>query len=128
MKEKREKRLEKEFAKLIYEFLSTQVKNPEITEMFSISGVKVTSDLEEAFVYVSVYSTNPTLKNKTFEAIKQSSPLVRKFLAKEMRIRTVPKINFLPDNSFEYGERIDRIISGFTYGDHDDDNWFCKGT
>lgn len=120
MKEKREKRLEKEFAKLIYEFLSRQVKNPNITEMFSISGVKVTSDLEEANVYVSVYSTNPTLKEKTFNAILDEAASVRKFLAKEMRIRTVPKINFMHDDSFEYGEKIDRIISGFTYGEEDD--------
>lgn len=120
MKEKREKRLEKEFAKLIYEFLSTQVKNPYITEMFSISGVKVTSDLEEASVYVSVYSTNENLKKATFNAITEEAASVRKFLAKEMRIRTVPKINFIPDTSFEYGEKIDRIISGFTYGDDDD--------
>lgn len=122
MKEKREKRLEKEFAKLIYEFLSTQYKNPQLTEMFSISGVKVTSDLEEAFVYVSVYSTNLALKAQTFEAICQSQKDVRKFLAKEMRIRQVPKINFLSDNSFEYGEKIDRIISTFTYGEDNDDN------
>lgn len=120
MKEKREKRLEKEFAKLIYEFLSTEVKNPNITEMFSISGVRVTSDLEEAFVYVSVFSVNPTLKENTFNAIKESAPLVRRFLAREMRIRTVPEINFISDTSFEYGEKIDRIISGFTYGDDDD--------
>lgn len=120
MKEKREKRLEKEFAKLIYEFLSRQVKNPNVTEMFSISGVKVTSDLEEANVYVSVYSTNPTLKEKTFNAILEEANAVRKFLAKEMRIRTVPKINFMHDDSFEYGEKIDRIISGFTYGEEDD--------
>lgn len=120
MKEKREKRLEKEFAKLIYEFLSTQVKNPYITEMFSISGVKVTSDLEEASVYVSVYSTNENLKKATFNAITEESASVRRFLAKEMRIRTVPKINFIPDTSFEYGEKIDRIINGFTYGDDDD--------
>ncbi len=122
MKEKREKRLEKEFAKLIYEYLSTEVKNPDITEMFSVSGVRVTSDLEEAFVYVSVYSANSALKEKTFNAIKDSSMQVRKFLAKEMRIRQVPKINFLPDTSYEYGEKIDRIISGFTYGDHDDES------
>lgn len=120
MKEKREKRLEKEFAKLIYEFLSTQVKNPYITEIFSISGVKVTSDLEEATVYVSVYSQNENLKKKTFEAICDSATLVRRYLAKEMRIRTVPKINFILDASFEYGEKIDRIINGFTYGDDND--------
>ncbi len=121
MKEKREKSLEKEFAKLIYEYLFSRVKNPDITEMFSVTGVRITSDLEEAFVYVSVYSANAALKEKTFNAIKDSAYGVRKFLAKEMRIRQVPKINFLPDTSFEYGEKIDRIISEFTYGEHNDE-------
>ncbi|MBQ3166553.1 MAG: 30S ribosome-binding factor RbfA [Clostridia bacterium] len=122
MKEKREKRLEKEFAKIIYELLTTRIKNPNITEMFSISGVKVTSDLEEAYVYVSVFSTNKALQERTFQAIKDSSFDVRKLLAKEMRIRTVPKINFILDTSMEYGEKIDRIISGFSYGEHNDDD------
>ena len=122
MKEQREKRLEKEFAKIIYELLTTRIKNPNITEMFSISGVKVTSDLEEAYVYVSVFSTNKALQERTFQAIKDSSFDVRKLLAKEMRIRTVPKINFILDTSMEYGEKIDRIISGFSYGEHNDDD------
>ncbi len=120
MREPREKRLEKEFAKLIYEFLSTGAKNPDITEMFSITGVRITHDLKESFVYVSVFSTDEEAKKRTFEAIKESSPKVRKFLASEMRIRQVPVIHFLQDTSFEYGEKIDRIISGFTYGDDDD--------
>ena len=90
--------------------------------MFSISGVKVTSDLEEAYVYVSVFSTNKALQERTFQAIKDSSFDVRKLLAKEMRIRTVPKINFILDTSMEYGEKIDRIISGFSYGEHNDDD------
>jgi len=121
MKEPREKRLEKEFAKLIYEFLSKGAKNPDLTEMFSITGVKITHDLKESFVYVSVFSTDEDAKKRTFEAIKESSPKVRKFLAGEMRIRQVPVIHFLPDTSFEYGEKIDRIISGFTYGENNDD-------
>lgn len=120
MKEKREKRLEKEFAKLIYEFLSTEYKNPDITEMFSVSGVRVTSDLEEAFVYISVFSTDRSKKETTFRAISDSAPKTRNFLAKVMHIRQVPKINYLEDNSSEYGEKIDRIISSFTYGDSND--------
>ena len=54
MRVKREKRLEKEFQKLIYEILTTRIKNYDITEMFSITDVTVTSDLEQANVYVSV--------------------------------------------------------------------------
>ena len=122
MKEKREKRLEKEFRKLIYEILSTRIKNYDITEMFSVTDVRVTSDLEEADVFVSVFSANKEKAQKTFDAIKSSAGEVRKILSKEMRIRTVPKLNILKDESAEYGAKIDRIISSFTYGDDGGEN------
>ena len=117
MKEKREKRLEKEFRKNIYEILTTRVKNYDMTEMFSVTAVTVTSDLEEADVYVSVFSANDEKAEKTFAAIVASAGEVRKILSKEMRIRTVPKLNFKKDGSAEYGARIDKIISTFTYND-----------
>ncbi len=122
MKEKREKRLNSEMQKLIYEILTTKIKNPYITEMFSVTDVSVTADLETADVYISVYSTNADRKKATFEAIFASSSQVRYELGKLMRIRYVPELRFKMDNSSEYGEKIDKIISGFTYGDNDDEN------
>ena len=121
MKEKREKRLEKEFRKNIYEILSSRIKDPDITEMFSVTDVFITSDLEEATVYISVFSVDKEKAGKTFEAIKAAAGEVRTILSREMHIRTVPRLKFLKDESGEYGERIDKIISGFTYGEHDDD-------
>ncbi len=122
MKEKREKRLNSEMQKLIYEILTTKIKESGITEMFSVSSVLVSNDLEHAKVYVSVFSTDEAKKQATFEAIKASAPQVRYELGKVMRIRYIPKLEFLQDESFEYGARIDKIISGFTYGDNNDDN------
>ncbi len=122
MKEKREKRLEKEFRKLIYEIITTKLKNYDITEMFSISSVTVTSDLEESNIYVSIFSTNKEKAEKTFNAIKDSAGEIRKILSREMRIRTVPKLNFYLDNSQEYGAKIDKIISGFTYSNQGEEN------
>ena len=117
----REKRLEKEFRKLIYEILTTRIKNYDITEMFSVSEVRVTSDLEEADVYVSVFSADKERAEKTFAAIVASAPEVRRMLSKEMRIRTVPKLRFKKDESAEYGAKIDKIISTFTYNNQNDD-------
>lgn len=120
MKEKREKRLNSELQKLIYSILTTKIKNPYITEMFSISGVEVTSDLENATAFVSIYSANSKASEETFNAICESAPQVRKELGNLMRIRYIPKIHFKLDISQEYGEKIDRIISGFTYGEHNE--------
>ena len=124
MKVKREQRLNSEFQKEIYDILKNKVKNHDITEMFSILEVDVTNDLKYAKVYVSIFSTNPERKQKTFNAICESAKFVRGELAKIMRIRTVPELKFVMDTSSDYGNKIDKIISGFTYntpeGEEDD--------
>lgn len=122
MKEKREKRLNSELKKLIYSILTTKIKNPNITEMFSITGVEVTSDLERADVYVSILSTNSQRAQATFYAIFESASQVRHELGKVMRIRYIPQICFKQDNSAEYGAKIESIISGFTYHTSGDDD------
>lgn len=124
MKVKREQRLNSEFQKEIYDILKNKVKNHDITEMFSILEVDVTNDLKYAKVYVSIFSTNAERKQKTFNAICDSAKFVRGELAKIMRIRTVPELKFIMDTSSDYGNKIDKIISGFTYntpeGDEND--------
>ena len=121
MKEKREKRLNSEFQKEIYSILKNKIKNPAISEMFSISEVDVTNDLKHAKVFVSVFSTDKVKAQATFEAICASAKAVRMELSKTMRIRTVPELHFVTDNSTDYGNKIDKILSTLTYVTSADD-------
>lgn len=121
MKEKREKRLNSEFQKEIYSILKNKIKNPAISEMFSISEVDVTNDLKHAKVFVSVFSTDKVKAQTTFEAICASAKAVRTELSKTMRIRTVPELHFVTDNSTDYGNKIDKILSTLTYVTSADD-------
>lgn len=119
MKEKREKRLNSEMRKLIYEAL-TDIRPAGMTEMFSVSSVNVTSDLEHADVYISVFGLDKEKSRRTFEAICAESGAVRRELGKMMHVRRIPELRFKLDESAEYGEKIDRIISGFDTGDKND--------
>ena len=121
MKERREKRLNSEFQKEIYSILKNKIKNPAISEMFSISEVDVTNDLKHAKVFVSVFSTDKVKAQATFEAICASAKAVRTELSKTMRIRTVPELHFVTDNSTDYGNKIDKILSTLTYVTSADD-------
>ena len=121
MKEKREKRLNSEFQKEIYSILKNKIKNPAISEMFSISEVDVTNDLKHAKVFVSVFSTDKAKAQVTFEAICASAKAVRTELGKTMHIRTVPELHFVTDNSTDYGNKIDNILSTLTYVTSPDD-------
>lgn len=48
-------KLNSEFQKNIYEVLSKSVKDPRITEMFSVTKVETDKELTLAKVYISVY-------------------------------------------------------------------------
>ena len=122
MKEKREKRLNSEFKKEIYELLTTKVKDVRLTEMFSITSVNVTPDLKQAKVYISILSFNEERKNATFEAIKASAGFVRREISSRMHIRTVPEFTFLMDTRAEYGEKIDKILNEIHKNGNGDEN------
>lgn len=106
----RSDRLNGEFQKEIYEIITRRLKNPLITEMFSITAVDTSRDLSYAKVYVSVFSKDEEKKNTTFEAIKADAKKIRYELAKTVRTRTVPELNFVTDTSMDYGDKMDKLF------------------
>ena len=105
-----------ELKRSIYEILSKKVKSQELTEMFSIVKVDTDKELTYAKVYVSVFSADKEKADKTFEAIKDSENFVRQCLFKEMRIKSVPQIVFLKDDSMEYSQKIEKMLSSLEGG------------
>lgn len=116
----RNDRLNGEFQKEIYEIISRRIKNPLVTEMFSILRVDSSRDLSYAKVYVSVYSTNEEKKKATFEAIKGDAKKIRYELSKVIRARTVPELNFILDDSMEYGDKMDKLFKSINEGEKRD--------
>ena len=113
----RNDRLNGEFQKEIYEIISRRLKNPLVTEMFSILRVDCSRDLSSAKVYVSVYSKNEEKRKNTFDAIKADAKKIRFELAKVIRARTVPELNFILDDSMEYGDKMDRLFKSINEGE-----------
>ncbi len=120
VKVSRNDRLNSEFKKEIYEIISRKLKNPLVTEMFSVTKVDSSRDLSHAKVYISVFSTNQEKKNLTFEAIKGDAKKIRYELAKVIRARTVPELHFFIDNSMEYGDKMDKLFKSINQGEKRD--------
>lgn len=110
MKVKRSERLSGEYKKAVYEIITKKLKNPYITEMFSITDVEATSDLSYAKVYVSVYSTDAEKKQRTFGEIASSAKQIRHELAKMMQSRTVPELKFYLDGTMDYSEKMEKLF------------------
>ena len=106
----RTNKLNSEFKRLIVEILTKKVKDPRITEMFTILDVDTDKELATAKVYVSVYSTDTEKATQTYLAIKENEPFVRREISRTMHIRKVPEFNFILDTSMAYGQKISEML------------------
>ena len=116
----RNDRLNGELQKEIHEIISRRLKNPLVTEMFSVLRVDCSRDLSYAKVYLSVYSRDEEKKKTTFEAIKGDAKKIRYELARVIKARTVPELNFILDDSMEYGDKMDKLFKKINQGESSD--------
>ena len=91
-------------------FIRNEAKIPSINSKFiTVTEVRMTPDLKTARVYVIPFSGGIDTK-ETVKILTEYSHLVRKALSKRLDIKFLPKLTFVEDNSFEYAEKIERII------------------
>lgn len=114
MKPSRTERLDSEYRKQIAAILAGPLKNhdPRITGIVSVTEADVAPDLKTAKIYVSVYATNEEAQKNTFRAIVENAGFIRHELSLVMRMRTVPALTFLPDESMAYGSKMDELLAG----------------
>ena len=90
-------------------FIRNEAKIPSInTKIITVTEVRMTPDLKTARVYVIPLGGTDT--KETVRILTEYSHLVRKALSKRLDIKFLPKLNFVEDNSFEYAEKIEKII------------------
>ena len=114
----RNDRLNGEFQKEIYEIISRKLKNPLVTEMFSVTRVDASRDLSHAKVFISIYSTSEEKKTATFNAIAGDAKKIRYELAQVIRARTVPELHFFLDDSMEYGDKMEKLFKSISEGEN----------
>ena len=87
--------------------LETEVKDRGI-EFVTITAVKTTSDLSFSKIYVTIL--NDERREEIMKSLKGASGFIRKELANRIEVRHIPKLEFIYDESIEYGNRIEDKI------------------
>lgn len=116
MSKLREARIDGEFRRALGELLLTEIKDPRMSRMASVSKVSVTQDLKYAKVYVSIYDT-PEKVASTMEALESAEPFLRAKLNEMIRLRRMPVMTFVHDDSIEYSAKISKLIDEVTAKD-----------
>jgi ribosome-binding factor A len=94
--------IKQELARLI----QTELRDPRLG-MVSVTGVEVSRDLAHASVYVTVLGAEPKV---ALAVLDKASGLLRSFLAKQLQLRTTPKLKFHYDESVDKGRQLSALI------------------
>ena len=109
MASQRAQRVAETIHKEISNLLIKGLKDPRIG-FVTITSVDVTSDLRQAKIYYTLMGSQDD-RDQTRSGLDSSSSYIRQQLGKVLRLRYVPEIHFIYDASFDYGQRIEKLLS-----------------
>lgn len=107
----------------IQEFIKQEVSRIILQELkdprlgfVTVTDVRITGDLREATVYVSLFSRDEEKKN-TLAALAKANGFIRSEVGKRLGIRYSPQIGFKEDQSLDYGMKIEKILHTIDNGE-----------
>lgn len=113
-------RINSEVAHELSKLISQEIKDPRISPLTSVVAVDVTPDLKQAKVYVSVFGDEEK-KKETYEGLKSAASHLRSMLAKNINLRNTPMLEFIMDQSIEYGVNMTKLINDVNKNNNDAD-------
>lgn len=102
-------RINGEVLKELSNIIRGEIKDPRINPMTSIVSVEVAPDLKTCKAYISVLGDEDSQKD-TIAGLKSAEGYIRRTLAKNLNLRNTPQIQFILDQSIEYGVNMSKLI------------------
>ncbi len=106
MANQRNLRVAEQILQELASILMREMKDPRVVGV-TITAVNVTTDLEHAKVWFTVYGNDPDVARK---GLGSAAGFLRSELAHRMSLRTVPKLTFVYDASVERGAHLSELI------------------
>ncbi|MEA2101979.1 MAG: 30S ribosome-binding factor RbfA [Thermodesulfobacteriota bacterium] len=91
----------------IAELILRRIKDPRV-EAVTITEVEVSVDLKVAHVFFSTLDRSK--RASAGKGLQRAAGFMRHELLKMLNLKTIPELVFMPDKSFDYGEKIDAIL------------------
>jgi ribosome-binding factor A len=113
---KRSERVAGQIRRDLARLIQQEIKDPKVG-FISLSDVEVTRDLSHAKVFITVFE--PDKAKESLQALRHAATFLRRRLGQELRLRHVPELHFVHDDSVEKGSHIDDLISKALNADMD---------
>ena len=105
---RRQERVQREVLALVSEFLFTGYRGEDL-EFVSLTRVSMPPDLKSAKIFVNVIG-DAGQRKKAAEILQSRAWEIQAFIGKNLRLRSCPKLVFLPDESIDRVLKIERLL------------------
>ena len=105
----RHERIAEEIRHEISTMLAGELKDPRIAGLVTVTEVRVSPDLRQARVFVSVMGTEAE-QASTLRGLGAASGYVRRELTQRMGLRRGPELFWILDKSGEYSQHIEDLL------------------
>lgn len=104
----RNQRLASEIRTVLSEALIHKVNDPRL-EGVVISVVRLNRDKTRAKIFFSVVGDDER-ERQAADGFQAASPFLRRQLGLQMRLRSLPELEFTRDDSYAYGDKLERLF------------------
>ena len=101
--------------------LFRELKDPRVSSLLSIIKVDLSSDMSYATVYVSAIEGEAKTA-ESVKGLKSAAGFIKRELSARCKLRKMPELTFIADNSIAHGAEIARIIEDFSADSSGNDN------
>jgi len=108
MPTRRQERVSERIHHEISDLLQNEIRDPRL-EQVTVTGVEISPDLQLATVFISVMGDQEA-KDNALSALERASGYVRRELAQRLGMRVTPAVQFVLDESWERGARLDALL------------------
>lgn len=102
-------RISEEIRKAIGDILLYDIKDPRMTTLVSVLRVDVSGDLSYAKVHLSILGDSQ-IKKDTMDAIKSARGYITRELGRKVKLRKLPRLQFVEDTSIEYSVHMEKML------------------
>lgn len=116
----RTRRVGEQIQRDLSDLIRREVKDPRLG-MVTISAVEVSKDFSRARVFTTVLGKDMEAAGEDLEILNHSAGYLRGLLGKRIRLRSIPQLQFVYDQSIETGAHLDALIDAALASDHKKD-------
>ena len=102
-------RVAEEFRHELGAVLARGLKDPRITGFITVTGAKMSPELKEITVYVSIHASEAE-RERTLEGLRAAATWLQREVSRNLKLRYTPHLRFAYDESVERGDRIERLL------------------